>query len=113
MPFIRTCALHKIRAAPLWNLYPAPILAPKIFLRLFPLLKFVPYIWAGARELHSEGAELRQLAHGCRTNWNVNWRCSLTKPLFSEVQERIWGKNTELNHFLNVSELDQAVSLLK
>ncbi len=38
---------------------------------------------------------------------------STTKATFSEAQERIWSANTELNHFLNVSELDQAVSLLK
>ncbi len=38
---------------------------------------------------------------------------STNKATFSELQERMWGKNTELNHFLNVSELDQAVSLLK
>ncbi len=38
---------------------------------------------------------------------------STNKATFSEVQERMWGKNMELNHFLNVSELVQAVLLLK
>ncbi len=34
---------------------------------------------------------------------------STNKATFSEVQERMWRKNTELDHFLNVSDLDQAV----
>ncbi len=38
---------------------------------------------------------------------------STNKASFSDVQERARGKNTELNHFLSVSESEQAVSLLK
>ncbi len=92
----RTCALDKCAPLLRGTLYPAPNLAPKTACTSAPMLKLLPYPWAGARKLHSDERNY----HTCSRMW-YEWECELAfstkKTTFSKVQERMWGKHTELN----------------
>ncbi len=61
IPFIPSRALDKMRAAPRGALHPASVLVPKTACTSVSMLKLLPYPWAGARKLHSEGADYDKL----------------------------------------------------
>ncbi len=81
-----------MRAAPHGTLYPAPIVAPKPPVRLSPIrgLLHGSYI-RRERDYDNLLTDVVQLE--CELALSTN------KATFSDVQEHMWGKNTELNHF--------------